>query len=97
MELARDLASAGLVIAGLGFFTAATIGLLRFPDALCRLHAVAKADTAGLGLVIAGSLMQAGSVATVGKLAAIGILALVASATSSQLIGRFAHRRGRGA
>lgn len=94
MELARDLASAALALAGLGFFTAATAGLLRFPDALCRVHAVAKADTAGLGLVVAGALLQASSISSAAKLAAIWILALVASAATSQLIGRFAHRGG---
>ncbi|HCC61138.1 MAG TPA: cation:proton antiporter [Pseudomonas sp.] len=43
-----------LLIGGLLFFVAGSIGLLRFPDTVSRLHALTKADTLGLGLVIAG-------------------------------------------
>ena len=37
--------------AGAFFFLAGTVGLLRFPDTLTRLHALTKADNLGLGLV----------------------------------------------
>ncbi len=35
---------------GLCFFITGTLGLLRFPDVFCRLHALTKADNLGLGL-----------------------------------------------
>jgi multicomponent Na+:H+ antiporter subunit G len=92
MELVRDVLSCTLVLLGAGFFTAGTVGLLRFPDTLSRLHAVAKADGAGLGLVVLGLLLRVDSVATAAKLLLIWGLALVASATSGQLVGRLAAR-----
>ena len=44
------------VSAGTFFFLAGTVGLLRFPDTLTRLHALTKADNVGLGLVVFGLL-----------------------------------------
>ena len=45
--------SAALILAGMFFFVAGTVGLLRFPDFFTRLHALTKADNLGFGLVIA--------------------------------------------
>ncbi len=88
----RDVACVLLLAAGGIFFLAGTIGVLRFPDARTRLHAVSKADTAGLGLVIVGLLVLSwgGSIAAGLKLVIIWLLALVSSATASYLIGRHA-------
>ena len=44
------------ISAGTFFFLAGTIGLLRFPDTLTRLHALTKADNVGLGFVVFGLL-----------------------------------------
>ena len=41
------------------FFFAGTVGLLRFPDSLSRLHALTKADNLGLGLIVLGLLPRA--------------------------------------
>ncbi|MEE2023344.1 MULTISPECIES: monovalent cation/H(+) antiporter subunit G [Alkalimonas] len=43
-----------LLILGLLFFLAGSLGVLRFPDVFCRLHAVTKADTLGLGFIVLG-------------------------------------------
>jgi len=43
-----DLFSVAAISAGALFFFAGTVGLLRFPDSLTRLHALAKADNLGL-------------------------------------------------
>lgn len=42
------------ISAGLFFFFAATVGLLRFPDFYSRMHAMGKADTMGLLLSLIG-------------------------------------------
>ena len=34
------------------FFLAGTVGLLRFPDTMTRLHALTKVDNLGLGLIV---------------------------------------------
>lgn len=92
MALLLDVLSAALIALGALFFTAGTVGLLRFPDVLCRLHAVAKADGAGLGLVALGLLLRAESLAAGLKILVVWALALVASAVSGQLVGRHAAR-----
>jgi len=91
MSLA-DLFTNAAVSAGAVFFLAGTVGLLRFPDALTRLHALTKADNLGLGLVVLGFLPRVDSVLAGLKLVAIWLLALLAGAVVSQLIARAARR-----
>lgn len=83
-----------LLLAGAGFFLAGTVGLLRFPDVYTRLHALTKADNVGLGLVIAGLILQAESWAAMGKLLLIWLLVLLASASVAHLVARTALRKG---
>ncbi len=54
ISLALDIFTILAVLAGAFFFFAGTVGLLRFPDPLTRLHALTKADNLGLGLVVIG-------------------------------------------
>ena len=82
------------ISAGCFFFLAGTIGLLRFPDALTRLHALSKADNLGLGLIVLGLLPRADSVFGGLKLVAIWALVQLASATTAQMIGRGLRRKG---
>jgi multicomponent Na+:H+ antiporter subunit G len=86
-----------LTLAGCYFFLAGTVGLLRFPDVLTRLHAVTKADNLGLGLIVAGLALQSGSVLTSLKLAFIWVLVLLAGATSCYLIAHGASKDRDGA
>ena len=48
-----DAISTLLIVSGLGFYLAGSIGLLRLPDLYSRLHALTKADNLGLGLLTA--------------------------------------------
>jgi multicomponent Na+:H+ antiporter subunit G len=75
-----------LLAAAAFFFLAGTVGILRFPDALTRLHAVTKADNLGLGFVVLALILQADAVTGALKLIVIWLLALVASGTSAFLI-----------
>jgi multicomponent Na+:H+ antiporter subunit G len=79
---------------GLFFFLAGTIGFLRFPDALTRLHALTKADNLGLGLIIIGLLPRVSSPLIALKLIAIWLLILLMGAIVSQLIARLSRRSG---
>ena len=90
MSLVRDVMTIAAVSAGAFFFLAGTVGLLRFPDTLTRLHALTKADNLGLGLVVLGLLPQAGGLRDGLKLVSIWLLGLLAGATVSQLIARAA-------
>jgi multicomponent Na+:H+ antiporter subunit G len=77
-----------LLLLGAAFYLAGTLGLLRFPDVYCRLHALTKADNLGLGFIILGLALQAESLAVALKLLLIGPLALAASAAVSFAIAR---------
>ena len=94
MSVALDLFS--LVAIGLGafFFFAGTVGLLRFPDSLTRLHALTKADNLGLGLVVLGLLPRVESLLDALRLIAIWALIQVSGASTAQLVGRALSRRG---
>lgn len=90
-----DLISLGLIAAGLIFFAAGTLGLLRFPDLLCRLHALTKADNLGLALVVLGAAGLWATPAAVLKLALIWALVALSAATSGHMIARHARRAWR--
>ena len=92
MNNMADIFTIVAVCAGSFFFFAGTMGLLRFPDSLTRLHALTKADNLGLGLVVLGLLPQAGSLRIAFKLVCIWLLVLLAGATVSQLIARAARQ-----
>jgi multicomponent Na+:H+ antiporter subunit G len=77
-----------LLLVGAAFYLAGTLGLLRFPDVYCRLHALTKADNLGLGFIILGLALQAESLAVALKLLLIWPLALAASAAVSFAIAR---------
>jgi multicomponent Na+:H+ antiporter subunit G len=94
MNLAVDIFSVFTISAGAFFFFAGTVGLLRFPDALSRLHALTKADNLGLGFVVLGLLPRTGSLLVALKLIAIWLLIQLSGATTAQLIGRALRRKG---
>ncbi len=93
MSLALNIWTVGFVTAGAFFFLAGTVGLLRFPDTLTRLHALTKADNLGLGLVVLGLLPQVDGVLAGLKLICIWLIVLLSGATASQLIARDVRRR----
>ena len=94
MSLVLDALTIITVSAGGFFFLAGTVGLLRFPDALSRLHALTKADNLGLGLVVLGLLFQVEEPLSALKLIGVWLLALLAGATVTQLIARTARPGG---
>ena len=93
MSMLLDVFSIAAIVAGAFFYLAGTVGLLRFPDAYTRLHALTKADNLGLVLVVVGLLPQVGSVLAALKLILVWLLVMLSSAAVSQLIARSARRQ----
>lgn len=89
-----NLFSIVAIVAGGFFFLAGSVGLLRFPDPLSRLHALTKADNLGLGLVVLGLLPQVDGVLAGAKLVAVWLLAQFVGAAVTQLIAVAARREG---
>lgn len=94
MTLVRDLVTVVAISSGAVFFLAGTVGLLRFPDTLTRLHALTKADNLGLGLIVVGLVVQSAGLLSALKLVVVWMLILLAGTTVSQLIARVAMRDG---
>jgi len=88
VRLALDIFTAVAVSAGIVFFVGGTVGLLRFPDTLTRLHALSKADNIGLGLVVLGLMPQVGDAILALKLVSVWLLVQVSGAIVTQLIAR---------
>src|SRR3954467_13563593 len=107
MSLALDLVTIICVSVGAFFFLAGTVGLLRFPDALTRLHALTKVDNLGLGLVVLGLPPQAaglfrawgvgaraGGLFSALKLVSVWLLVQLSGAIVTQRIAGAVRQRG---
>jgi multicomponent Na+:H+ antiporter subunit G len=94
MSLLADLYTLLMVAAGGLFLAAGTAGLLRFPDAASRLHALTKVDGLGLGLIVLGLLPRVDGIAGALKLLLIWGLVLLGGATVGQMIARRARGGG---
>lgn len=93
MTLALQILSFLLLSLGVGFIIAAAIGVLRFPDALQRMHASTKAGTLGAILVLGGAMLALERDAVpVGALAILFMLLTVPVA--AHLLGRAAYVSG---
>jgi multicomponent Na+:H+ antiporter subunit G len=94
MAIVFDIFTIAAVSAGAFFFLAGTVGLLRFPDVLTRLHALTKADNLGLGLVVLGLLPRTDGLLGALKLISIWLLVLLGGGIITQLIASSARRSG---
>jgi multicomponent Na+:H+ antiporter subunit G len=95
MTFGLDLFTVLAVSAGCLFFVAGTVGLLRFPDTLTRLHALTQADNLGLGLIVLGVLPQSAGMLGALKLLCVWPIAQVSSAVVSPQITAASARRAR--
>jgi multicomponent Na+:H+ antiporter subunit G len=94
MAAAADLFTIAAVLAGCVLFMAGTVGLLRFPDEITRLHALTKVDNLGLGLVVLGLLPQVSGIAMAVKLVALWLIVQLSGAIVTQIIARSVLDRG---
>ena len=88
-----EFLSMALIGLGVFFFFASAVGLLRFPDTLCRMHALAKADNLALGCVILGLMFSQTDPLAVGKLLLIWAITLFSSATGGFLLAQRVRRK----
>lgn len=93
MSTLLDVFSVVAISGGAFFYLAGTVGLLRFPDAYTRLHALTKADNLGLALVVVGLLPQMSGLLPAAKLMLVWFLVMLSSAAVSQLIARSVRRQ----
>lgn len=90
----QQIASIPFLLGGFFFFVAATVGLLRFPDFFCRLHATGKGDTLAVLLSLIGLSVYEGFSLTSLKILFIAVFMFLAQPTSTHAISRAAMRCG---
>lgn len=94
VEQIMDAASLVCLLAATGFSVAAGIGLLRFPDALSRLHAATKPQILGLLLIIAAIALEERSFGTLAAMIPVFIFQVLTAPIAAHMVGRAAYRTG---
>ena len=93
--MANFLASIFL-LSGLFFFLAGTVGLIRFPDVMTRMHATTKCDTLGAGLVLVGLLFYPGTIYLRLKLVLVIAFLWLTNPTAAHYMARAVYRATEG-
>ena len=83
-----------LFFLGIFFFALTSLGLLRMPDAYCRLHAASIGDTLGFGFIVLGLLFLVPSIANCTKLLMVLGVIWIINPTTSHYVGKVALLRG---
>lgn len=94
LEQAMDVTAVVFVVLAAALSVAAGIGLLRFPDALSRLHAATKPQIFGLLLIIAAIALDQRSVATLLALVPVFVFQSLTAPVAAHMVGRAAYRTG---
>lgn len=90
-----DVIGAGLMVTGVAFIGITALALVRFPDFWTRAHAVAKAETMGLVLVLAGLVVHHRFGPATLKILLIAAFALLVNPTAIHSLARSGARRAR--
>jgi multicomponent Na+:H+ antiporter subunit G len=83
-----------LALAGALLVLLSAIGVVRFDDVLARLHALAKASTLGVLLVLVGAAVNLHDLNDITSVVLAAVLHLLASPPASNMISRAAHLAG---
>ncbi len=94
MKLVWELFVCFLLWSGLFFIFVGTVGLVRLPDLYTRMHATAKCDTLGTGLVLLALMTQVGGFVEVVKLIICAAFVWSINPVMTHLIGSTAYIRG---
>jgi multicomponent Na+:H+ antiporter subunit G len=89
-----DAISAGFLVLGGILSLAAGLGLVRFPDALSRLHAATKPQILGLIFILAAIALEDRNWSTLLVLAPILLFQALTAPISAHMVGRAAYRTG---
>lgn len=90
-----DILTGACLVAGAALSLSGSIGLLRFPDVLARMHATTKPQVLGLVLMLAAVGLQVPSWGTVTTLLLVALFQLATAPISAHMIGRAAYRTRR--
>jgi len=94
MALLADIASWACLIAGSLFAVIGAVGIIRLPDVFTRMHGAGIVDTLGMGLILAGLMIQEGFTMVTVKLVLIVVFIFFASPTTTHALARAALNGG---
>jgi multicomponent Na+:H+ antiporter subunit G len=77
-----------LTVAGASLMLLAGIGVIRFGDPLARMHALAKASTLGILLILAGAAINLADANDVTSVVLAGLLHVLSSPPTSNMVSR---------
>lgn len=83
-----QIVAALLLLGGSAFMMVATIGALRLPDFYTRMHAITKAGTLGIGLILLGIALFFGDLSMTTRAVAVFAFVLFTAPVSAHMIGR---------
>jgi len=86
--LILELIAGLFILCGCFLFFTGTLGLIRFPDFYCRMHATGKCDTLGALLVLVGLAVYNGFNLVSLKIIFISVFIFLANPTATHAIGR---------
>lgn len=92
--LVRELASNGLIAAGIFFILVGSIGVVRLPDFYTRMHSAGMTDTMGAELVFLGLILKAGFTLDAVKLVLLGFFLFLTSPASTHAVANAAYTAG---
>ncbi len=87
-----ELAAAVLMLVGAVFALLGSVGLLRFPGPLSRMHAATKPITLGLGSVLLGCALVVDRPADAAQLVLVAALQFITAPVAAHMVGRSIHR-----
>ena len=94
MNPVLDIIGAVFLLLGAMLCFAASVGLVRFPDVLTRMHAATKPQTLGLLFVVAGVAFSLQNLHALGILLLVAILQLLTAPVAAHMVSRTAYRTG---
>lgn len=89
-----EIISGILLIMGGFFVLIASIGILRLPDILMRMHASTKAGTLGAGLILLAVAFTYAEIGIISRAVATIIFILLTAPVAAHTIGRAAYQHG---
>jgi len=90
-----DVLAAVCLIGGAVLSLAAGVGVLRFPDALSRMHAATKPQVLGLLLILSGVALRLRSQPDLATVALVALFQLATAPVAAHLVGRAVYRNRR--
>lgn len=89
-----DTVSAVLLLMGSFLSLAAAVGLIRFPDALARMHAATKPQILGLIFIVIALALSVRSWAVLLLLLPVVVFQMLTAPISAHMVGRSGYRTG---